>query len=63
MERIETDRKEERKKLIPYICLSHSEDVSGSVNSNFGFGLDFDKKEDLSKLANNHFYCYSIKNF
>ena len=61
LERIEKERKEEeRKQFIPYLRLDLPENAVGAVNTHFGQGLDFDKKQDLEKLSNNKFYCYKI---
>jgi len=64
LERIENERKEEeRKKFIPFLRLDLPEKAIGAVNTHFGQGLDFDKKQDLEKLSNNKFYCYKINDF
>ncbi len=54
---------EERKKLIPYLRLATHEEASCFVHTNFGTGLNFNKKEDLEKLSNNTFYFYKINDF
>ena len=64
LERIENERKEEeRKQFIPFLRLDLPENAVGAVNTHFGQGLDFDKKQDLEKLSNNKFYCYKINDF
>jgi len=63
-DRLEFERREEeRKRNIPYIRLEHLKNVGVSVNTSFRNSLNFDNPEDLTKLTNNRFYCYIIKNF
>lgn len=61
--RMEEDRKEERKKCIPYIKLANEIQAVTAAKVQETKNLDFDKKEDVSKIQNDTFYVIKINMF
>lgn len=64
LQRIENERKEEeRKKYIPYMSKSLSQNVSNYVYVTKVKWLNFDKSEDVAKIKNESYFVIKIEDF